>query len=412
MIIGPSHAIRWNWHVRDGVVHCDLPPERIVGLGGAPIWSKYLFDRAVAGVGSDRRLAVMVPDFRFGNGICLDEAALNGPLMQSGFLAVDAHAMALEHDRLMYARGLAGLNEWHSRFGKRARYIFWCLLGRQVQDRMLGRHIENGVYRHPVFNYAQTISALPGLDIVDLAPLLRFPMHELSRLYIDSSLHPSQIGYLFLNNTLCQGMDAGMAYRLAVGEVESILLDLAQKALLAKGRKVLLTGRSVWLDTLMRYMGANGLRKLAAAGLVLAPIDSGAGQPHLAELADIVSVTDCAVVVISAGGRDLSQALARAFSTDPMAWRDSPCVDWESATTTVIAARKETPRLVRLDKDLVTSPDSLLPELSADMVEQGPSGMPSWTGIRYLLEFAIQEAAPIVRFGAVGNPPESKGLHK
>ncbi|WP_370122712.1 glycosyltransferase family 2 protein [Arthrobacter sp. MW3 TE3886] len=306
-------------------------------------------------------------------------------VLVDGFTGIAASAMTPEQDRAMLERGLAGMRTWHETFGARARYVLWDVFGRQVQDRLAGRHIADGSYRHPAFNYDEIAAALPGLDIVDLAPLLRLPIHEVSRLFIDSSNHPSQLGYLLLNGLIFDRLDAREAYARAVGAVEGALLALAQDVSESAGQRVLLTGRSVWLDTLSRYMGANGAQRLADAGLILAPLDHVPGQPSLAQIVERTDLARCAAVVVSAGGRDISALLARAFGTGLSMWTNVPVIDWESATEKAIRDRRETPRFARLDTALRADPDAIKPALVSSAVEQGPLGTPSWSGITALL---------------------------
>lgn len=390
-IIGPSHAVRWSWHVRDGVVCCPLPHDRIIGVGGAPIWSMNLFQKAISAIGQNDCVAIMVPDFRFGNGICSSSVDFLGNTMQDGFLGIDSQAMTTENDLVMFELCMAALNKWHQQFGNRARYIFWCLLGRQIHDRLLGRHIQSGVYRHPVFNYEAITGALPDLDIVDMSPLLSAPMHELQRLYIDGSSHPSQIGYLLLNGLFFEKMDVLQAYERAVQDVERSLHELAKQAASAKKRKILLTGRSVWLDTLMAYMGSQGIERMAEAGLILAPLDRRPGQPSIAQTMRNVDISKCAVVVISAGGTDYSNLLGQSFNTEVGVWQDVLSIDWESATAPTIISRREVPRFARLDARLPVQGNVIIPDLRPDMIEQGPLGMPSWTGILHVLNLIISD---------------------
>lgn len=246
---------------------------------------------------------------------------------------------------------------------------------------MAGRHIGNGRYHHPVFNYSEIVAQMPDLDIVDLSPLLQIPMHDLRRLYIDSSSHPSQIGYLLLNGMLCEGLGARDAYRQAVESVEHDLQALAQNILSSRGRKVVLTGRSVWLDTLMCYMGATGIARLAEAGLILAPLDPTPGQPGITALLPPGTIETCDLVVISAGGQDLGPDLAKAFKTSPEVWNGATWIDWESATEQAIKDRHETPKFSRIVAGSKCRARVLRPVLKASMVEQGPAGMPSWTGL-------------------------------
>jgi hypothetical protein len=384
LVAGPSHGVRWSWHVRDGVVESPLAWDRFIGRGGAPIWHLSLLRQVLDASGADGRVAVLVGDFRFGNGILL-EHPLPSDVLVDGFMGVNASAMTSEQDYAMLERGLAGMRAWHETFGARARYVLWDVFGRQVHDRLAGRHIADGRYRHPVFNYEEIVAALPGLDIVDFGPLLRLPQHELSRLFIDSSNHPSQIGYLLLNGLLFERLGVREAYDRAVATVEAELLELAQKIFESAGRPVVLTGRSAWLDTLSRYMGANGAQRLAEAGLILAPLDHVSGQPALTQIVEKADLARCAAAVVSAGGKDISALLARAFRTELSMWENVPVIDWESATEKAIGDRGETPRFARLDPSLRADPDPIKPTLVPPAVEQGPLGTPSWSGIMALL---------------------------
>lgn len=384
--VGPSHTIRWQWHVRDKVVPSPIKPECFIGLGGAPIWSHELFKKAEKNFKSADTLVVLVPDFRFGNGITLQEPKASIPPLHNGFLGVERLAMTLEHDQTMLQLGMAALGLWHDRFEHRARYLFWCLFGRQVHDRMAGNYIADGRYHHPTFNYDEIVAAQPDLDIIDLSPLLKMPMHEVRRLFIDTSSHPSQIGYLLLNGLIFDGLEARPAFDRAVAAVETDLIALAQTARAAAGRRILLTGRSIWLDVVMLLLGTSGAAKLAEAGLVLAPLDSGAGQPSISETLSRWPLSDCTPVILSAGGADLTSLLAKAFGNDSKFWTGQPVIDWEGATEGVIRGRGEVPKLTPLSPALFVAAGVIQLELLPHMVEQGPLGMPSWAGITYLLE--------------------------
>jgi len=385
-ILGPSHAIRWQWHRRDGVVPGPLPAQRFFGLGGAPVWSRELFNQAEAMLGDTGHMVLLVPDFRFGNGIALDSVSLAESLMQDGFLGVAPAAMTKECDRVMLERGMSGLRLWHERFGGRVCYVFWCLFGRQIHDRVAGKHIMERRYRHPAFNYDEITAAMPELYIVDLSPLLRRPMHDAWRLFIDTSSHPSQVGYLLLNGLLFDGLEANAAYDHAVATVEAELIALARKIRISVGKTVLLTGRSVWLDVVVQTLGASGAAKLTEAGLILAPIDRYPGLPPVAEILPQYPLASCQPVVISAGAADLSEQLCKQFRTSPGFWQCQPVIDWESATEAAIRNRSETPRFTKTAPHLPTIVDAISLDLPAHAVEQGPLGMPSWTGIVAVLE--------------------------
>lgn len=169
---------------------------------------------------------------------------------------------------------------------------------------------------------------------------------------------------------------------------------------------MLLTGRSVWLETLMGYMGKDCALRLAGSGLVLAPLTRLPGQPGIVQMLQQVPLDRCAPVIVSAGAQDLSPQLARAFETAPSFWRDVPCIDWETATAATITARHETPRYAYARADAPKARVRITPELAAQMVEQGPLGMPSWTGLRHLAACIASDQVPALRRGAEAGRPQ------
>lgn len=394
LIAGPSHIIRWRWHQRDSLVPKSLSTENFIGIGGAPAWSHSLFEQTVSALGNNKNFALFVPDFRFGNGITLEAGASKDLLLQDGFLGINPAALTEKYDQFMLERGLAALRFWHQRFGERACYLFWCLFGRQVNDRIAGKYVSEGRYHHPVFNYDEITTALPELDILDLSPLLCRPMHDVRRLFIDTSSHPSQVGYLLLNGMLFDGLDATVSYERAVLSVETDLVAMAQKIREKVGKPLLVTGRSIWLDVFMQTLGSTGAAKLAKAGLVLVPIDHSPGQSAASEILEQYPITSCLSFVVSAGGADLSALLDPIFSTPPGFWRYQPVLDWEGSTEVAILSRGETPRFNRVAADLPKVANVIDLDLPAHAVEQGPLGMPSWSGIEAVLK-VLAEKLPI-----------------
>lgn len=392
-IFGPSHAIRWKWHVRDGVVSSRLPAEAFVGLGGAPIWSQALFNAASDAVRFGGNIALLIGDIRFGNGIARDQAEPLAKLFQDGYLGIEPRALTPEIDRRMLRHVTEALGIWQTALADRVRFVFWDLFGRQVFDRLSGQHIVDRCYAHPVFNYHDIAADHPEALVLDLSPLLQLPMHEIRRLFIDRSCHPSQIGYLLLENALCNDLKVSDAYAVAVSEVETQLQDLARSLANTATRPVLLTGRSVWLDTLSAYMGKDGAAKLAAAGLVIAPLDRLQGQSDLPQILATTPLTACIPVVISSGA-DITGHLAKAFGTDHAYWRDLPHIVWEQATEDIIRKRGETPRF---DHTTAGAQCANRLTLVPHMVEQGPLGQPSFTGLRHILQVLDSDLAGCVR---------------
>lgn len=398
-IIGPSHAVRWSWHIRDEVVRAGLAYDKVIGRGGAPIWSKQLFEGARRAVAQGGTIGIMAGDFRFGNSVALQTDYESLPLFIDGHFGINSSAMTQDFDRIMFKRGVDTVKVWCDTFPDQVRFLFWDLFGRQVLDRMEGRHIENGKYLHPVFNYDEVVACVPKGNLADLAPLLRLPMHEVRRLFIDSSCHPSQIGYLFLNSVLCGERDVIRAYREAVVEVEEELFRYARKITGKAGPPVLLTGRSVWIDTVVNYLGESGLRRLAAEGLIIAPINDVRGQPSLKRILEEFPLRNCAPIVFSAMGRDISSRLAAAFNTDTAYWQTASWIDWEGAASPAIEGRRETPKFIYGSEPLPRPSSVLIPNVKSHMVEQGPLGEPSWTGITHGLKCVRDATLGSIRAG-------------
>lgn len=384
-IFGPSHALRWSIHARCKVVECIITPDRIIGWGGAPIWNKKLFQTAEDRVDESGRLVVFVGDFLFGNKICKDSANQPGSLMQDGFLGIDPSELNTVNNAAMLERGIKGVRAWHQQFGRRARFIFWCLFGRQVMDRAIGRHVHNNEYKHPTFNYVDVADRLRDINIIDLSPLLKIPAQETLRLFIDGSANPSQIGYLLLNNLLAEDALVTDAYNNAVAVFEAEMLAIARATRLRHQATVLLTGRSIWLDTFARYMGSDGADKLANEGIVLAPIEKTIGLKYsIDNLPQGVSLGECSIFILSCDETNLSEVLAHKTGTLPETWKAIPVINWEGATKSIIRTRGETPKFTHLGGE--SSIENLTSfDLAPHMVELGPTGMPTWAGLQHML---------------------------
>lgn len=392
-LAGPSHIIRWKRHVEKKIVRCGLSPERMKGIPGAPIWSKSLFTECLAKNSPSERFALMVGDFRFGNAILQSNSPFQ-PLMQDGFVGIDGGSITLDDDANMLRKGLEALQSWHEQFGNRVTYVFWWLFARQVLDRLAGKHIVNNAYSHPTWTFQKVQSQLPGLDVVDFTPLLKMPMHDVARLFIDSSCHPSQIGYLMLDRILTGGTDVRSAYLSAVQEVEGEMLSLALDLLDEIRRPILITGRSVWLDTWVRYIGASA-QKFESMGLYVAPLS----HPRIMKRVAMEIPTNCEVRVFSAGGTSLSQELAEAFGRlNQVNWNTLEHIDWESSAESIIESRNEVTQFRHASKPGHLADPIRRISTEDAMLELGKEGIPSWLGLikvlKDLSEKEISHPAP------------------
>lgn len=398
-VIGPSHVLRWRKQVLDGVLKSTISPDSMYGHGGLPIWSKSCLEWAKS-QGDEAKFGVLVGDFRFGNGICLADTA-DLPVFQDGFLAVERAALDETYDRAMYRRSMMALQEWGRLLKGRGRFALWDLFCRQVQDRLAGRHIGENGYRHPVWNLDDVMAALPELEMVDLRPLLKLPMHEVSRLFIDESSHPSLIGYVFLELALLQGVATMDAYHFAVAEVEQKFLAFARRYEGRRGKKLVLTGASAWLDTLTRYMGANGQGKLADAGLIVAPINKIPGRLRLQDFEEFADGAD----VVILGGEDL---VARVGGIVDIKGVSPVLLQWEPAVVKHICFRKEKPSFDFLHESSAENGGLALRVLE-EMVELGPHGFPNFSGLMAVLEHIFECGGGVVDFYVENEVLVSKG---
>lgn len=376
-VVGPSHVLRWRKQIVDGVLQSAVSVDAMYGHGGLPIWSKSLLTR-VKGLGNNAKVGVIVGDFRFGNGICLTD--VGGELIfQDGFLAIEKAALDDRYDRAMYQRCMTALQGWNILLKGRGRFVLWDLFCRQIQDRLAGRHIGKNGYRHPQWNLDEVMAALPALEMVDLRPLLALPMHEVSRLFIDNSSHPSLIGYLFLEMTLIHGLATMEAYQHAVQTVEQKLLHFAKRYLDDNKKKLILTGKSCWLDTLSQYMGANGQRRLAEAGLVIAPLNQLPGRLQLQDFRG--QAVGAEIVILGDEAAATKVGLTINLDTEALTR-----LDWEAAIAEHIKSRRETPAFPLSSGEMGASTTALKSCVTEKMVELGVHGLPTFSGIMAVLD--------------------------
>lgn len=381
-VLGPSHVLRWASQIRSGTVKSKLTADRFIGIGGAPIWSKRLFDTAHKVAGSDEYIGVVVGDFRFGNAIALLGPHERKAELYDGFLSIDSSALDTKSDQIMLDRGLTGIRMWDNHFGQKARYLFWCLFCRQVQDRLDGRYIDSRIYRHPTFNYSELSCTVKSGRVVDLSPLLKLPMHEIVRLFIDSSCHPSIIGYRLIENSLISGEDVIYSYNQSVADFERDILGIISPI---SDSITVLSGRSVWLNTLVRILGASGSQWLAQNGLIIAPLDIQPGRPNYRNVGQTTDLSSATWIIFSHGGEDLSPDVAVALGVEHKTLSQAFVIDWENSTIPIIENRSETPNFLKV------MPEKIIPAiekltLSDHMVELGPAGIPTWAGIEQVLE--------------------------
>lgn len=379
LIVGPSHIVRWKNHRRHGLLDTPCNKDAFVGFGGAPIWSKRLFESAVFAAKPGQEILFMVPDFRFGNSVTIGMSELPAGAFLDGHSGINSKALNLNNDQLMYQLCMKALPHWRDKFPNTIRFCFWDLLCRQIQDRLLKKHVTTKKYHHPVWNLKEIQDAFPAENIIDLNPLLSEPMHELNCLYIDSSSHPSQIGYKMVENCFLYKMDARSAYIKAKNDVNSKIIK-ALKLLTSKNkRSLLLTGRSVWLDTLARYLGNKEIEEFIHSGICIIPYHTPPAYP-----------VKSAEKFIAGGNYDLISVSENGTPVDqPMTFLNKNIssikfISWEASCDHVIRLRNEQPQSTHRISIDPTHAIGLL-ELNDEDVELGPFGYPTINGLLKVL---------------------------
>jgi hypothetical protein len=379
LIVGPSHIVRWKNHRRHGLLDTPCDEGAFVGFGGAPIWSKRLFESAVSLAKPEQEILYMVPDFRFGNSVAVGMSELPAGAFLDGHSGIDSKALTLNNDRLMYQLCMKALPHWRNKFPNTIRFCFWDLLCRQIQDRLLKKHVSTKKYVHPVWNLKEIQDAYPTENVIDLTPLLGEPMHELNCLYIDSSSHPSQIGYKTIENCFIHKMDALSAYTKARNDVSSQIIEASQRLILTNKPFKLLTGSSVWLDTLARYLGQKGIQTLIHAGICIKPSHTPPAYPvELAE--EFIAAGDHDIIYISENGVSADHSVA----SPHRATNHVKFIAWEASCDHVIRSRNERPQSVYGN---IISPTHALGilVLNDEDVELGPFGYPTINGLLKVL---------------------------
>lgn len=381
IIVGPSHMVRWGQHLKHGLVDRPASVADLIGFGGAPIWSKKLMDSVEHLTSIDTKILLMVGDFRFGNEICLHPSREALPLFSSGFAGINSKAITHENDVFMLEKCKKSLSAWNGKFNNKIHFIFWDLFCRQVQDRLAGRHISNKKYLHPNWNLAPIQSLVPEDKLIDLTPLLTLPMHEAVRLFIDGSSHPSHIGYLFIINSFVYGTDTVTAYNKAIYDVENLIFNTVNSMLRRKNTSVTICGRSVWLDTFIRYLGPSGVDRLAEKGLILAPFNSQIGHINNDNIEKLTK-GNSELYFVSEHGLISDIPSKYELTLRDMGWTQTPknSFAWESSCASIISKRNETPRSLFGQLNPESSSAQLIDLSDAD-VELGPYGYPTIAGI-------------------------------
>lgn len=187
LITGPSHAHRLRNCNRTG--QTNLSFGEVVGVGGMPIWSP----RIKSYLTRYKNCFHIVGDFRFGNRILYN---VNSPeeiaSSDKEFTAVDKGLISAENDKIMFEAAKIALDSIVVHNTGETKLLFWDLSIREFEARRDQRYTFNGKYEHPTWNLSSILTRYPSaIDTTDL-------LDDASAFYVDSSAHPSIIGWAYI----------------------------------------------------------------------------------------------------------------------------------------------------------------------------------------------------------------------
>lgn len=190
-VVGPSHVSNWF----NLISQRKLPetPFFLYGESGLSLHGNTIssiIDLFIARLGLD--VVLMVPDFRIGNA-CL---VPGGDSENAKF--IDPMFINEDDDKRIYKLSLFKIDELVRKYGKKIKFIFWCLYGREQTNIKARKYIINNEYRHPVWNYKNIVDRYKD-NIIDISSLGE---RMLDLVENDGTIHPLPAGYDFLTKII------------------------------------------------------------------------------------------------------------------------------------------------------------------------------------------------------------------
>lgn len=190
-VVGPSHCVRFKHAMETAQLPVTQQEFVFIGVGGMPIWSPRV-TRELAANGGCAAPFFIVGDFRFGNGILKNTTGELAFPVAREYLAVDKDLINEENDKLLYNLSMKAAGAIVKEIPA-ARLFFWDLTIREFENRSGGRYQVDGVYKHPVWNLDTVLNSFH-----DVAVDSRDMLSCAERLFIDSSGHPSLLGWIYM----------------------------------------------------------------------------------------------------------------------------------------------------------------------------------------------------------------------
>ncbi|WP_226662963.1 hypothetical protein [Microbulbifer aggregans] len=205
LLVGPSHLTRWRYEVKVGSLP-KIPGLELWGRMGCPIFSNLLIETIRAGLAAQKKVVLLVPDFRMGNSVLKDDRFIkNGKIVPNHeHIKLDRSFISDSNDRFMYSQALSYLDEFldYENAKDNLKFVFWSLFSREFRNRSAGKYLnEFGCFSHPVWNLHELESRYSD-NIIGLSNLVS--KSECSAYFLDQQGHPSFKGYGLLVNALQQ----------------------------------------------------------------------------------------------------------------------------------------------------------------------------------------------------------------
>jgi len=391
LLVGPSHCVRWQTNSQKGALPSVSVNIKCLGFGGAPIWSKSLWEQ-VAALYKEKttQIVLIVGDARFGNSIFgVEGGAESEDIFVDGFDSIKRDYIGVHNDRCLSKRVEQAIDAYVNVYGSAVKIIYWDAICRRISDLLHKRHIVDGAYYHPSWGAAYP-GAARGKCVLPMHLLLerKYPLGELSRLFIDESNHLSYVGYLFLIDLIQGSEDVSKSFDLARERMIHDLLGPIKKV--ANGSQLLVAGDSVWISVLRRTLGPRGIEELKLVGVNVQATGFGNGNQN--QIGNITPYDRFLFVSHEMSLNDFllnNPSLAaglRGSENNGIVY-----VPWEPIVSRILVGDK----LITTRGNIESADDELLIDLFGKtfvnedirrLIELGHRGEPNWLGVVKILE--------------------------
>lgn len=254
IFVGPSHIVRLE--------HCFkyshlLPYDenfRFIGIPASPIWSDKFPPLLNLNYCYGDRIILFINDFRFGNSITKeDNFNINkeSPFIASNFTGINKNLINITNDVELFLQSIYAINQIINKY-EGTELFFYDLIFRLFFN-------QNSNYI-PLINF-QKLSQYYNKNaiIIDDPQYINTPEYDFSRLVVDSCLHPSNLGYVFIYNILIANKSKHKSisgsFRAALAYIQRIVYNQFQY--FKKIRNITFIGNSVFLKTLLNDTSRN-----------------------------------------------------------------------------------------------------------------------------------------------------------